>query len=123
MISEAPFSDSARGLGLAATGEVLLAQLVSADTVEVELNVQWKAAAGEPSQYAYGLTLQLLPPSGCTDDSAENCDSGVLVDDGSCEFDLEEGVATTCDGDANGDGQVGIVDLLDVLDSFGTYCD
>ena len=72
--------------GLAATGKVLLAQLVSADTVEVELNVQWKAAAGEPSQYAYGLTLQLLPPSGCTDDSAENYDSGALVDDGSCTW-------------------------------------
>ena len=72
--------------GLAGTGEVLLAQLVSADTVEVELNVQWKAAAGEPSQYAYGLSLQLLPPSGCTDDSAENYDSGALVDDGSCTW-------------------------------------
>jgi hypothetical protein len=32
-------------------------------------------------------------------------------------------VATTCEGDANGDGQVGIMDLLDVLDAFGSYCD
>jgi len=60
---------------------------------------------------------------GCTYSEATNYDAGSTVDDGSCEFDLEEVVVTTCDGDADGDGQVGILDLLDVLDSFGTYCD
>jgi len=60
---------------------------------------------------------------GCTYSEATNYDAGSTMDDGSCEFDLEEVVVTTCDGDADGDGQVGILDLLDVLDSFGTYCD
>lgn len=37
--------------------------------------------------------------------------------------DLSSGTGATCDGDANGDGMVGIMDLLDVLDAFGTYCE
>ena len=44
--------------------------------------------------------------------------------EGLCNFPADS--ARNCDGnctnDANGDGQVGIMDLLDVLDSFGSYC-
>ena len=54
---------------------------------------------------------------------AENYDATATIDDGSCTFDLSETVASTCDGDANGDGQIGIMDLLDVLDGFGSYCE
>jgi len=60
---------------------------------------------------------------GCTYGDAENYDATATSDDGSCTFDLAETVASTCDGDANGDGQTGIMDLLDVLDAFGSYCD
>ena len=60
---------------------------------------------------------------GCTYGDAENYDATATSDDGSCTFDLAETVASTCDGDANGDGQIGIMDLLDVLDAFGSYCD
>ena len=70
----------------------------------------------DPAMCDYGC-------QGCTYPGATNYDAGSTVDDGSCEFDLEEVVVTTCNGDADGDGQVGILDLLDVLDSFGTYCD
>ena len=59
--------------------------------------------------------------AGCTYDGADNYDADSTMDDGSCEFSLSASPA--CDGDADGDGQVGILDLLDVLDSFGTYCD
>ncbi|MGB1606633.1 MAG: hypothetical protein ACPIOQ_78610, partial [Promethearchaeia archaeon] len=43
---------------------------------------------------------------GCTYPGATNYDAGSTADDGSCEFDLEEVVVSTCDGDADGDGQV-----------------
>ena len=38
-------------------------------------------------------------------------------------FHFEGTVETTCEGDADGDGQIGILDLLAVLDSFGSYCE
>ena len=60
---------------------------------------------------------------GCTYIDAENYAADATADDGSCTFDMDTVVATTCEGDANGDGQVGIMDLLDVLDAFGSYCD
>lgn len=60
--------------------------------------------------------------AGCTYSDAQNYNSSSTKDDGSCTFDLSNG-SVTCDGDANGDGQVGITDLLDVLDSFGSYCE
>lgn len=60
---------------------------------------------------------------GCTYNGAENYDAGATQDDGSCTFDLSDGAAFTCYGDANGDGQVSIMDLLEVLDAFGSSCD
>ena len=65
-------------------GQVLLAQIVSEDSVTIQLNVQWKSAPGQPSQYAEGLSLTLTPPAGCTDPAAPNYDSDAAVDDGSC---------------------------------------
>ena len=79
-------------------------------------NFNLYATDSDPALCDYGCV-------GCTYSEAMNYDAGSTMDDGSCEFDLEEVVVTTCDGDADGDGQVGILDLLDVLDSFGTYCD
>ena len=79
-------------------------------------NFNFYATDSDPALCDYGCV-------GCTYSEAMNYDAGSTMDDGSCEFDLEEVVVTTCDGDADGDGQVGILDLLDVLDSFGTYCD
>lgn len=60
---------------------------------------------------------------GCTYPDAENYSADATTDDGSCTFDLTEVVGSTCHGDANGDGQVSIMDLLDVLDAFGSSCD
>ena len=59
---------------------------------------------------------------GCTYSDAENYELTATSDDGSCTFDLSGSAVETCNGDANGDGQVGIMDLLDVLDAFGSYC-
>ena len=67
-------------------GQVLLAQCVSEDSVTVQLNVQWKPAPGQPSEYAEGLAITLMPPSGCTDPTASNYDSQALLDDGSCAW-------------------------------------
>ena len=60
---------------------------------------------------------------GCTYPQATNFDDDADQDDGSCEFDLNEVVVETCNGDADGDGQVGIHDLLSVLEEYGSYCD
>ena len=48
--------------GQESSGQVLLAQIVSGDSVTVQLNAQWKSAPGEPSQYAEGLAITLMPP-------------------------------------------------------------
>ena len=61
--------------------------------------------------------------NGCTYEDAENYDADATSDDGSCTFDLSAGSPDPCYGDTNGDGQVGIMDLLEVLDAFGSYCD
>lgn len=60
---------------------------------------------------------------GCTYDNALNYDAEASIEDGSCHFSFEGTVETTCEGDADGDGQIGILDLLAVLDSFGSYCE
>ena len=72
--------------GQESSGQVLLAQIVSGDSVTVQLNAQWKSAPGEPSQYAEGLAITLMPPAGCTDPTASNYDADALVDDGSCAW-------------------------------------
>ena len=59
---------------------------------------------------------------GCTYVAATNYQSSATIDDGSCTFDLSSTSEVTCEGDAKGDGQVGTMDLLDVLDAFGSYC-
>ena len=78
-------------------------------------NFNFFATDSDPSLCNYGC-------QGCTYPDATNYDGDADVDDGSCEFDLEA-AGPTCDGDANGDGQVSITDLLDVLDAFGTICE
>ena len=60
---------------------------------------------------------------GCTYEEALNYDAEASIEDGSCHFSFEGTVGTTCEGDADGDGQIGILDLLAVLDSFGSYCE
>ena len=87
-----------------------------ADCMDVNAcNFNLVATDSDPGACEYGCL-------GCTYAAAENYDAQALADNGSCTFDLSNGVSSTCDGDANGDGQVGIMDLLDVLDSFGSYC-
>ena len=79
-------------------------------------NFNYFASDSDPSLCNYGC-------QGCTYPQATNFDDDADQDDGSCEFDLNEVVAETCDGDADGDGQVGIHDLLSVLEEYGSYCD
>ena len=59
---------------------------------------------------------------GCTYSSAENYAVSATSDDGSCEFDFSAPETAVCEGDADGDGQVGIHDLLSVLEEYGSYC-
>lgn len=56
---------------------------------------------------------------GCTYASAENYSASATKDDGSCTF---QNTGTSCDGDADGDGQVGTNDILIVVGAFGTAC-
>ena len=56
--------------------------------------------------------------TGCTYVDAVNYDENALVDDGSCFQDP----CPLCFGDVNGDGYVGVADVLGVLSAFGTGC-
>jgi hypothetical protein len=58
---------------------------------------------------------------GCTYESAMNYDATATRDDGLCAF--APTVDPSCEGDANGDGQVGIEDLLEVLANFAEVCE
>ena len=49
---------------------------------------------------------------GCTDVTACNYDSSAIYNDGSCE-------PCTCPGDVDGDGAIGVADILGVLAEFG----
>ena len=79
-------------------------------------NFNYFASDSDESLCNYGC-------QGCTYAQATNFDDDADQDDGSCEFNLNEVVVETCDGDADGDGQVGIHDLLSVLEEYGSYCD
>jgi hypothetical protein len=68
----------------------------------------------------------VFPPGGCAFEEGAGCtylealnfDPSALVDDGSCEF----GLANPCGGDLDGDGSVGVPDLLQMLSAFGATC-
>ena len=70
--------------GQAIGGQVLLAQIVSQGTVDLQLNAQWKASLGGDSQYAEGLAITLSSSMGCMDQGALNFNPDALQDDGSC---------------------------------------
>ncbi len=55
---------------------------------------------------------------GCTYEQAENYDPAALIDDGSC---IIVG-GSSCPADVNSDGVVGVADLLEVLNQFGSTC-
>ena len=56
---------------------------------------------------------------GCTYEDAANYDWDATVDDGTCQFELED----TCPTDLNADGMIGVEDMLEVLGNFGTFCE
>jgi len=56
--------------------------------------------------------------AGCTYPEALNYAPSAVFDDGSCEF----GFTTPCWGDLDGDGTVGVPDLLQMLSAFGATC-
>lgn len=56
---------------------------------------------------------------GCTYEQAENYDPAALIDDGSCIIVAN----STCPADVNNDGVVGVGDLLEVLNAFGSTCE
>ena len=60
---------------------------------------------------------------GCTDPEAGNFNPFANVDDGSCGEGCDLGESGTCTTDVNGDGQVNVSDLLDLLGEFGAVCD
>lgn len=55
---------------------------------------------------------------GCTYDTATNYDPNASIDDGSCIIEA----ASTCPSDINGDGLVGIQDLIIFINDFGLIC-
>ena len=57
--------------------------------------------------------------AGCTYESALNFDLEAAMDDGTCVFEAQ---ANTCPQDINGDGEVTVSDLLDLLGAFGVPC-
>lgn len=60
--------------------------------------------------------------AGCTYPTATNFAPNASIDDGSCVFDVAP-PASTCATDIDGDGQVGVSDLLLVLGEFGDSCE
>jgi hypothetical protein len=52
---------------------------------------------------------------GCTLPGAPNYDPQATMDNGTC--------VTSCPGDLNGDGNVQLNDLLNLLQVYGLYCD
>ena len=54
---------------------------------------------------------------GCTYPEAANYQSDATMDNGTCVLE-----ATTCAEDVNGDGLVGVSDILVVLSTFGQTC-
>ena len=89
---------------------------------EVEFDVDW--------------TLLEDVISGCTVPVADNYDSEATVDDGSCTYQGFCGPGTvwsvadqqcvlsdpTCPPDVNGDGLIGVADILEVLSYYGESC-
>lgn len=57
---------------------------------------------------------------GCTIPEATNYSEFATLNDGSCQFDTSGN--STCPTDLNGDGLVGLGDLLELLTSFGSIC-
>jgi hypothetical protein len=58
--------------------------------------------------------------AGCTDPGAINHHPAFTFDDGSCVYDDPTGGSCLMDGD--GDGTIGVGDLLTLLTMFGTTC-
>lgn len=56
---------------------------------------------------------------GCTYEDAENYNPEATADDGSCILDCVD----DCPTDTNDDGKTDIQDVLNILGTFGTYCD
>jgi len=71
------------------------------------------AAPDSPDSFCIGLA-----EAGCTYEAASNFMAGAQWDDGSCEFD---GSTQDCP-DNNGDGIIGVGDVLILLSAFGNAC-
>lgn len=56
---------------------------------------------------------------GCMYEPAINYNPAATIDDGSCQFTVEE----ACSGDVTGDGMVTVDDILIILTQFGIVCD
>jgi hypothetical protein len=57
--------------------------------------------------------------TGCTYEEAANFDPNAAVDDGSCDF---SGAISDCPADLDGNGFVGVSDLLIFIAAYGTIC-
>lgn len=71
------------------------------------------------SPFAAGDALCGLGLSvGCTQPGAINFNPGAFFDDGGCQFDI----TPDCQQDLNGDGLIGVSDILELLTYFGLSC-
>jgi len=82
-------------------------------TIAVACNYDPNATVGDCSLCDFSSC------TGCTYEQAANYDATAAVDDGSCDF---SGVISDCPADLDGNGFVGVSDLLIFIAAYGTIC-
>ena len=121
---------------ITATGEVFISIFGQPFSIGTQSYSAWLEIAENPNPIpgcTYPLAMNFLSFAttddgsclffGCTDPEAGNFNPFANVDDGSCGEGCDLGESGTCTTDVNGDGQVNVSDLLELLGEFGAFCD